>query len=364
VGRGLTSIADSPLCAGLLRALTCNLTGLDPSQKECSPPLRDKLRSLCGLLVLAGAACVEVGCAHGFELPVKSASGASPPGVADRDRDGLLDSEEEALAARFAPIVVLHRDDRNRPASVPWLLARSDPFAKLRRDSRSAARLARRSPPRSDAELQARSGSEISEEWTTYVHVYPRANGGINVQYWFFYPYNEGPLFFDHEIDWEHVTVRLSALREPERVDFARHEHDNPGVSYPWASARREAEHPIVLSALGSHASYQHSTEVTRFDSVAACDESLADCRHPIWRTWRAGGLENLGEPGRPLCLEAALSFPGRWGSGGIVPGTSAPHGPLHHRAYCVDAASGCDEESLAADEQQIASPRGPAIAN
>jgi hypothetical protein len=278
--------------------------------------------------------------------------------VPDRDRDGLLDAEEELLAARFAPVVVLHREDRSRPASVPWFLARTDLF-QTRGDRKSAQRVAGRVFPKSRAEQQrVRSGSELSEEWTTYVHAYVRSDRGINIQYWFFYPYNDGPLFFDHEIDWEHVTVRLSPQREPEGVDFARHENDMPGVSYPWRSVRREGEHPIVLSALGSHASYQQSAEVSRFDSVASC-ESLERCLHPVWRTWRAGGLQNLGEPGRPLCLEQALSFAGRWGPGGIVPGTSAPRGPLHHHAYCVDADPSCSEGAEAVSHGQVANASG-----
>jgi hypothetical protein len=264
----------------------------------------------------------------------------------DRDRDGLLDAEETVLAARFAPIVVLHRDDDHRPASVPWLLARSDPFARLRRDSQSAAQLARRVPHSSIAQQQrVRSGSQLPADWTTYVHVHARQDDGVNIQYWFFYPYNDGPLFFDHEHDWEHVTVRLSPLREPERVDLARHENDSPGVSYPWSLARREGEHPIVFSALGSHASYLSGAEAIRFDQVASCDV-LENCPHPVWRTWQAGGLENIGERGRPLCHERALSFPERWGMSGIVPGTSAPYGPLFHRGYCTDAVANCSRES------------------
>jgi hypothetical protein len=282
-------------------------------------------------------------------------------GTPDRDHDGLADVEEELLAARFAPVVVLHREDRNRPASVPWFLARTDPFG-TRRDGEPARRLAERVFPKSEAEQRrVRSGTEHAKAWTTYVHVYIRPDRGINIQYWFFYPYNDGPLFFDHESDWEHVTVRLNPLREPEGVDFARHENDSPGVSYPWSLVRREGEHPIVLSARGSHASYQHSGEVTRFDSVASCD-SLEQCPHPIWRTWRAGGIQNLGEPGRPLCLDRALTFSDRWGPSGIIPGTSAPHGPLYHHAYCVDAVPSCRPGSEAVLPRQVASPGGPTM--
>ena len=40
-----------------------------------------------------------------------------------------------------------------------------------------------------------------------YTHVYPSASGGVNIQYWDFFPYN-GTLYW-HEGDWEHITLKL-----------------------------------------------------------------------------------------------------------------------------------------------------------
>lgn len=296
-------------------------------------------------MAMVALALVETACASGLGLPAErsalTASSLAPP---DRDGDGLRDAEENELAHRFAPIVILHRRDPHRPASLPWLLARTDPFALLRRDSRSAGLLARRVPAASPAiQRRLRAGSEDPSHWATYVHVYPRAGGGINVQYWFFYPYNDGPLFFDHEHDWEHVTVRLTAEREPVSADFAQHANDRPGVSHPWAELTREGEHPLVFSALGTHASYASAVGIAWFERVADCG-APDTCRDPVWRTWQAGGLRNLGERGRPLCSESALSFRDRWGPTGLIPGTSAPFGPLFHRGYCADGLPGCDE--------------------
>ena len=295
--------------------------------------------------MMMALALVETACASGLGLPAdRSAQAASSLGTSDRDGDGLHDAEEKELAHRFAPIVILHRHDAHRPASLPWLLAQTDPFASLRRDSHSAGLLARRVAP-STAAIQRRwrAGSEDPSQWATYVHVYPRAGGGINVQYWFFYPYNDGPLFFDHEHDWEHVTVRLTGEREPVAADFAQHANDRPGVSHPWSELKREGEHPLVFSARGTHASYASGEGIAWFESVADCS-GPDSCRDPVWRTWQAGGLRNLGERGRPLCSESALSFRDRWGPSGVIPGTSAPFGPLFHRGYCTDGLPGCDE--------------------
>jgi hypothetical protein len=297
------------------------------------------------LMTMVALALVETACASGLGFPAeRSALAASSLGASDRDGDGLRDAEENELARRFAPIVILHRQDVHRPASLPWLVARTDPFALLRRDSHSAGLLARRVPPTSPAmQRRLRAGSQDPSQWATYVHVYPRAGGGINVQYWFFYPYNDGPLFFDHEHDWEHVTVRLTDDREPVSADFAQHANDRPGVSYPWSALTREGEHPLVFSALGTHASYASAVGIAWFERVADCS-ALDTCRDPVWRTWQAGGLRNLGERGRPLCSDSALSFRDRWGPAGLIPGTSAPFGPLFHRGYCADGLPGCDE--------------------
>lgn len=96
----------------------------------------------------------------------------------DVDRDGLRDDEEAAIALRFAPIVTLHAADWTRPASVAWVGLRGGAFG---------------SKPWDGAHGQAKSGSADPADWVTYVHVCPAGYGGVIVQYWFFYPYNDGP---------------------------------------------------------------------------------------------------------------------------------------------------------------------------
>jgi hypothetical protein len=267
------------------------------------------------------------GCAPHVEPQTpRGAEGSLPPlAEGDLDEDGLADEEEASLASRFAPIVILDRRDAHRPASIPWLLragARGGPSGTLR-------------IPKS-----ARRGSSDPREWTAYVHVYPRADGGINLQYWFFYPYNDGPLFFDHDADWEHVTVRLDADRAPVGAYLARHGNDHPGPFWRWAHLRRSGDHPVVLSALGSHATYANGSDVAWYDRASSCTK-LVGCPDPIWRTWE-GGLPNLGERTRPLVLSKMMEYAGRWGSSHWLPGTSAPFGPLQHRGTCADGFASC----------------------
>jgi hypothetical protein len=273
-------------------------------------------------------------------------AGPAPLAHGDDDRDGLEDDREHELARRFAPIVVLHGGDWNRPASIPWLLARAE-LPNSHGGQASFAGLVP-APPRPDVRPfgpTVRRGSDDPRDWTCYVHAYPRADGGINIQYWFFYPYNDGPLLFNHESDWEHATVRLDARGEPVGVYLARHEENAPGPYRAWSRVRREGDHPVVLSARGTHATYADEIDLPWFEAAGACAD-LGSCAHPVWRTWEGGGLMDVGERGRPRALPEVMVYSGRWGQEGLVPGTSAPVSPPHHRGFCHAAFQSCRDAS------------------
>ena len=278
-----------------------------------------------GIFALALGA---LGCAHAGEPSRHASEGDAHltplPAGEDDDGDGLSDVEERDLARRYAPIVILDRRDPYRPASIPWLI-----------------RATGGQPGKAfGIPAHARRGSSDPADWTAYVHVFPRADGGINLQYWFFYPYNDGPIFFDHDSDWEHVTVRLDAKRRPVGAYLARHEDDHPGPFWSWGRLRREGEHPVVLSARGSHATYANPGDVGWFDVAVTCDD-LARCANPVWRT-ADGELPNIGEPMHPFVHPDVLSYAGRWGRVGSLPGRSAPFGPLRHHGTCSGGSARC----------------------
>jgi len=263
----------------------------------------------------------------------------------DGDRDGLRDDEEAELAARFAPIVLLHARDENRPASVAWLLRAVQPVGLEQRVSPEVSpetgRVARDAlPPLFAMPASTRGGATDRADWATYVHVFPRDGGGINVQYWFFYPYNDGPLLFDHEGDWEHLTVRVDEARQPVGAYLAQHEHDNPGPYRRWSRLRKVGDPIVVRSALGSHATYAEPDDAPWFDRLSRCTDVLR-CEDPVWATWETPLLD-LGERAEPLQHPELFAYEGRWGTIGKIPGTSGPFGPVQHRGFCVDGLSAC----------------------
>jgi hypothetical protein len=273
-----------------------------------------------------------------------------PPPLAegDEDQDGLPDALEHELAQRYAPIVILDKDDWTRPASAPWLLARNDFTSPPHGAALASVAAASASGGATAFSPETRAGSASQDDWVTYVHAYPRVDGGINLQYWFFYPYNDGPLFFDHESDWEHLTVHLDEDHKVKGVAMARHEDNDPGRYRSARSLRWEGDHVVVLSARGSHATYADHDDVPWFEAAGRCD-NLARCDHPVWRTWQGGGLANVGERPALLLTDSAMTHPGRWGGTRFFPGTSAPHGPPFARGFCNAGFETCGERRSSA---------------
>jgi hypothetical protein len=154
-------------------------------------PARRRLRRRSPALriLLAGAVLLGLAAAH-------LASGAPSPGLAG-DLPALLPaslrpSERFGAAARkalldtYAPVVLLAPGERTLPADVQWYLARSRlehaPVGGIVKAAVGAVAPARLRPSPG-----ARGGSEHVADWTVYGHVYRAADGGVLIQYWFFY---------------------------------------------------------------------------------------------------------------------------------------------------------------------------------
>ena len=277
-------------------------------------------------------------------------------GALDRDHDGLDDALEDALLTRYAPLVLLHPTEPALPASTAWLLARSElePAPGPRPRVLAASVLGLLSWPKPVEDPAARlhphgvdhSGSGDPADWVVYGHAYPAAGGGVMLQYWFFYAFNDAYGLFDHEGDWEHVTVKLGPSLSPEGAFYARHNDSHPGVWFPWSALSREGDHPVVLSGRGTHASYASTAEVPTWERT--CDTTwpaaaaAGGCR--LWRTWaqETGGVLNVGERAAPRV--PFIAWPGRWGATGRLGFDSRalpPRGPAFQRGWCSGAAEG-----------------------
>ncbi len=306
------------------------------------------------------------------------AAGCSATGR-DDDLDGVDDGEEDCLLQRHAPVVYLYygyrpsapatlTEDPSKPANVDWFLAR----ARLRmthkncrdcqfldygvpnqtnilqqRHKRRIWKLfkgCRHTNPiiysnagpyiKNDAFFlqlpdSAHTGSSNPADWRVYGHVYKNTIGGVNLQYWFFYAYNDAPncvLNLNHEGDWEHITIRLDANYAPQGAWYARHGGSN---WRDWPNMNKfDANHPYVYSMYGSHASHHDTSSM----GMWPCQEAAASDDNHRWFTWaggkgasagyQGGGVVNVGERDNPLNGQTFIQFVGRWGEIGVFGGT------------------------------------------
>lgn len=282
----------------------------------------------------------------------------------DEDGDGLPDEGEDWLAERFAPELRLPPDheDWTRPANVDWYL----PHVTMRFDHPncpdhevlglgmvSQERLSQQSHARaegiglcshtdevlsSDASEKGfflqppddavHGGSSNPADWRVYVHVKAskRVAGAVDLQYWFFYPYNDWVATVNHEADWERVTLVVTGEGELKGAWYANH---NGGEWHlPSALTLTSDGRPVVFVADGSHASYATAGEFSHGPGFS--DRTFAD--GPVWRTWE--NWVNVGERDAIRNGQNFLRYGGRWGEVGQTDFTSGPQGPAFQDAW------------------------------
>jgi hypothetical protein len=131
------------------------------------------------------------------------------------------------------------------------------------------------------------------------------------VTYWFFYGFSEpfGQLKLPpqakavgHEGDWERISIRLGRADQATDINYYAHHGAEP---YTWASSAVTTldDHPIVFSALKSHASYpDQGPKKSGFDRAAP---------GLMWLTWYS--LKDV------RCAPW-FGFGGAWGTTRAVP--------------------------------------------
>jgi hypothetical protein len=144
-------------------------------------------------------------------------------------------------------------------------------------------------------------------------HHYRRSGDVHQIQYWWFFGFNDSLATFNHQGDWEHVTVHVVGGRVV-GIYFAAHE----GGEYREAS--RVAFHlgrPVVYVARGSHAAYP-TVGTFHYGVDETADGGYA---------WDTSSL--LGR----LADQPWRDFAGAWGEVGSIATTTGPLGPWFKRA-------------------------------
>lgn len=351
--------------------------------------------------LMAGVAAIVASFAAAQGLPAArfpdAAVGRFPdradPGCetgADRDFDTLDDGCEARLLNRFAPLLHLADNDWTRPGGVDWYLARvvmrfhhnncgddailgvgqvnQQTLVGQRHNVKKGVsglcrhgsrRISSRSGPYDGNEhffLQASSdtthaGSSNPADWIVYGHAFPNRFGGVNLQYWFFYPYNDNFASANHESDWESINVVLRPDGEISHVNFCAHGACDNTFGRPSLTFHNDT-HVEVWVADGSHASYP---------SEVSCDRQIlgtegvfpfncsSEPRHR-WFTWaggkgslsgwQGGGVINVGERRHPLNGQDFISYGGgTWGEQGETELTSGKRTPTFQGNWDQDRA-------------------------
>ena len=191
-----------------------------------------------------------------------------------------------------------------------------------------------------------RAGAADPGQWLVYGHVYPNDIGGVNAQYWFFYPYNDGIGPQNHEGDWEMITVRRRSDGAADGAFVCAH-GDCPwrwGDQLQWAWNT----HPIIWVADGSHASYASEAECDAKEILPEVGDNQDSCETVTsqqWITWKdgnwypgiqGGGIINIGERTRPLDGQHAMLANLKWGEIGVFDGTSGPITPTFKTTWWI----------------------------
>ena len=249
---------------------------------------------------------------------------------------GLTAAERAELAQRFSPILYLHPDEAFYPVSAEYAVAKSDLkniYSGTSVNDPSASLLATITDTNSGYYLDNRVGTindeGIIEDFLTGSGAYPPVvysrvtaqnyggRGVYAVQYFFYYPFNNGPLN-THEGDWETVMVVCDMAGEP---IFAAYSQHLDGGTAPWELVDTVGHRTKVYVARGSHANYFRPYEGALGPAQDECSDS-----------GRVLSPEDYGLV--PIESQSWLGFAGCWGdygreSSGML-GERGPVGPAY----------------------------------
>lgn len=284
---------------------------------------------------------VVIGAAFVWLLDEEEQAASCPPTTAVRE------AEVPVTAERLAPIVFLHPAERLYPMPADCFVVNSTlKFAEGREDAEisrdvtpenllsaehthdgvTTRELSRPYAAGRPPGLAGRRGFHLDlddayhrgaasgdEVFFGDTPVYYDYEPGRHVTYWLFFGFSApgariaerigrtGVGRAGHEGDWEGISIELDAEDRPLRARYFAHGERVPAI--PWSALRKLEGHPVVFSALGSHASYAANERQPDFDVTAG---------GPIWATWLL-----LADVRR----QPWYGFGGAWGRARPVPG-------------------------------------------
>ena len=262
---------------------------------------------------------------------------------------GRIDRAVLAKAIRaYAPVLVLHKDEKYLPTCVESLIKVTQPFYYQDRDDkrfRNGLKLIQQDGP--NPNLAVRRGDP--DHAKAYVNV--KVGGQTtDLQFWFLYAFNgPGTAYLKklgflgryekigdyelgqmgiHEGDWEHITVRIDNRTGMTVAKDALYmaAHDSGGwIDFKGASATIKGETRLrVFASKNGHATYptpeRHYHATSKFGVVEF--RLLNDCEAPGLSVDYRDRCEIMGIQGDPALVEAMgfkqqawiAAYPGRWG--------------------------------------------------
>jgi hypothetical protein len=191
--------------------------------------------------------------------------------------------------------------------------------------------------------VDSRAGEKASPgDWITYVHSYRNESGGVTLQYWRAYAWNDARFLLidvSHGGDWEGIAVHLDSHLQPSKVAYLEHS----GIVYESEHVQWSGTHPLVWSEEGGHSSVPDG-------------RTMRSSKWTTQQTWtggtvtdshgeslgRSGGLRNVGEKSRSRHGQVFVKYSGLWGSRRSLFFMSGYWGPAFNEtgAQCSDGAS------------------------
>lgn len=307
----------------------------------------------------------------------------------DNDNDGIFDSLENQIMDKYAPQLILHPDEDYAISSVNWYLERvamrfhhrgcldeqilnsgdvnqsslllqqnylkgnfcidnnTIVYSTDARDTYKDGGFFLQPSNENEFDQLVYKGDSNQANWRIYAHIQQSTtlNNGYDIQYWFFYPFNEAPsvagVKLNHEGDWEHITVTVDNSLNFHNAYYASHNDEgkrysaseltfaNPNGIYAASNEKLTGNftHPVIYSAKGTHASYPTAGSQDR--GILPTDYTG---NGQVWNS--VTKVINVGEKEAPLNGQTFIRYGGLWGEIGNTSISTGPKGPAFQSAW------------------------------